>query len=243
MPFDFNPEEGAVIPVDKPYGWTSSDVVRKVKFMLRKVTGLKNIKVGHAGTLDPLATGLLLLCVGKATKQTECLQAGEKEYIAHIRLGATTPSFDLEKEIDHTYPFAHITREAVEQALQQLTGTQEQVPPIFSAKLIGGKRAYTLAREGKETAMKPAVITIYEMELQQFALPGLTVKVICSKGTYIRSLARDLGVALQSGGHLTGLRRTRSGKYHISNACSIAEIENGLKNWKVEKDIVSLRPI
>jgi tRNA pseudouridine55 synthase len=209
--------------------------------MLRKNTGLKNLKVGHAGTLDPLATGLLLLCVGKATKQTERLQAEEKEYVAHIRLGATTPSFDLEKEIDHTYPFEHITREAVERALQQLTGTQEQVPPIFSAKLINGKRAYELAREGKEAEMKPAVITIYEMELQDFALPDVIVRISCSKGTYIRSLARDLGVALQSGGHLTGLRRTRTGKYHVSNAFSMDEVENRLKNWKVEKDFVSLR--
>jgi tRNA pseudouridine55 synthase len=155
-------------------------------------------------------------------------------------LGATTPSFDLEKEIDHTYPYEHITREAVEQALQQLTGTYEQVPPVFSAKLIDGKRAYTLAREGREVLMKPAVITVYELDIQHFALPELTIRITCSKGTYIRSLARDLGVALQSGGHLTGLRRTRSGKHHISNAYSIAEIENGLKNWKVKKDIVSL---
>ena len=149
MPFDFNPEEGVIIPVDKPYGWTSADVVRKVKFLLRKAAGCKNIKVGHAGTLDPLATGLLLLCVGKATKQTERLQAEEKEYVAHIRLGATTPSFDLEKEIDCTYPVEHITREAVKRALSQFTGTQEQVPPIFSAKLIDGKRAYTLARASR----------------------------------------------------------------------------------------------
>jgi tRNA pseudouridine55 synthase len=240
MPFDFNPDEGAIIPVDKPYGWTSADVVRKVKFMLQKATARKNIKVGHAGTLDPLATGLLLLCVGKATKQAERLQSEEKEYVAHIRLGATTPSFDLEKEIDHTYPFEHITREATEQALQQFTGTHEQVPPVFSAKLIDGKRAYTLAREGKEAEMKPAVITIYEMEIQHFALPELIVRITCSKGTYIRSLARDLGVALQSGGHLTGLQRTRIGKYHVSNAFSIVEIENRLKNWKVEKDSVSL---
>jgi tRNA pseudouridine55 synthase len=240
MDVDFNLEE-MIIPIDKPYGWTSSDVVRKVKFMLRNASGLKKLKVGHAGTLDPLATGLLLLCVGKATKQTERLQGEEKEYVAHIRLGATTPSFDLEKEIDHTYPFAHITREAVERALQQLTGTQEQVPPVFSAKLINGKRAYELAREGKETEMKPAVITIYEMEIQHFDLPDVIVRITCSKGTYIRSLARDLGVALQSGGHLTGLRRTRTGKYHVSNAFSIEDVENRLKSWKVEKEIIPLQ--
>ena len=243
MPFDFNLEEGAIIPVDKPYGWTSADVVRKVKFMLQKNTGWKNIKVGHAGTLDPLATGLLLVCVGKATKQTGRLQSEEKEYVAHIRLGATTPSFDLEKEIDHMYPFAHITREAVEQVLQQFIGIQEQAPPVFSAKLIDGKRAYALAREGKEIEMKPAVITIYELAIQHFVLPDLIIRTTCSKGTYIRSLARDLGIALHSGGYLTELRRTRSGKYHISNACSIAEIENWLKNWKVEKEIVPLHPI
>jgi tRNA pseudouridine55 synthase len=242
MPIDFNLEEGTIIPVDKPYGWTSADVVRKVKFMLQQHTGRKNIKVGHAGTLDPLATGLLLLCIGKATKQAERLQAGEKEYIAHIRLGATTPSFDLEHEVDRTYPFDHITREAVAQALLQLTGTYEQVPPAFSAKLIDGQRAYTLAREGRDAKMKPAVITVHQAGLLHFALPDLIVEVTCSKGTYIRSLARDLGAALHSGGHLTGLQRTRSGKYHISNACSIAEIESELKNWKVEKDIVSLRP-
>jgi tRNA pseudouridine55 synthase len=242
MDVDFNLEE-AIIPIDKPYGWTSSDVVRKVKFMLRNVSGLKKLKVGHAGTLDPLATGLLLLCVGKATKQTERLQAEEKEYVARIRLGATTPSFDLEKEIDLTYPFAHITREAVERALQQLTGTYEQVPPVFSAKLINGKRAYELAREGKETEMKPAVVTIYEMEIQHFDLPDVVVRITCGKGTYIRSLARDLGAALQSGGHLTGLRRTRTGKYHVSNAFNIEEIENRLKSWKVEKEIIPLRLI
>jgi tRNA pseudouridine55 synthase len=243
LQINFNPDEGAIIPVDKPYGWTSADVVRKVKSMLRKEPAWKNCKVGHAGTLDPLATGLLLLCLGKATKQAERLQAEEKEYVADIRLGATTPSFDLEKEIDRTYPYAHITREAAEQALQQLTGTYEQVPPVFSAKLIDGKRAYTLAREGREVLMKPAVITVYELDIQHFALPELTIRITCSKGTYIRSLARDLGAALQSGGHLAGLRRTRSGKYHVSNACSIAEIENELKNWKVKKDIVSSRLI
>jgi tRNA pseudouridine55 synthase len=237
---NFNAEEGFVIPVDKPYGWTSADVVRKVKFLLRKEPEWKNIKVGHAGTLDPLATGLLLLCVGKATKQTERLQAEEKEYVAHIRLGATTPSFDLEKEIDHTYPFEHITREMVAHALQQLTGAQEQVPPVFSAKLIDGKRAYELARAGKTAEMKPAAVTLYELELQQFALPDLVLRIVCSKGTYIRALARDLGVALQSGAHLTGLRRTRSGIFCVSSAFSIIGIENALKAWKVEKNSVTL---
>ncbi|MDR3184595.1 MAG: tRNA pseudouridine(55) synthase TruB [Prevotellaceae bacterium] len=240
MHIDFNAEEGFIIPVDKPYGWTSADVVRKVKRILRTVPEWRNSKVGHAGTLDPLATGVLLVCVGKATKQAERLQAEEKEYVAGIRLGATTPSFDLEKEIDHTYPFEHITREAVAHALQQLTGTHEQIPPVFSAKLIAGKRAYELARAGQEAKMKPAVVTIYELELQQFALPDIILRITCSKGTYIRALARDLGATLQSGGHLTGLRRTRSGKYHVSNAFCIADIENALKTWEIEKNTISL---
>jgi len=232
---DIDLEEGTVIPVDKPYGWTSADVVRKIKFLLQKKTGQKKIKVGHAGTLDPLATGLLLVCVGKATKLADSLQAGEKEYLADIRLGATTPGFDLEKEIDAVYPFEHITREDVEQVLQQFTGQQEQVPPIFSAKLIDGKRAYELARAGKETAMKPAVITINELTLLSYALPNFSIRIVCSKGTYIRSLARDLGIALQSGGHLTGLRRTRSGQHRVEEAFDLETVENMIKNMVFSK--------
>ncbi len=215
---------GVVIPIDKPYGWTSADVVRKVKFALQKYTGTKNIKVGHAGTLDPLATGLLLVCVGKATKQAEALQAEAKEYLAEIELGATTPSFDLEKEIDTRYPFEHITREAVEATLQKFIGTQAQVPPVFSAKVIDGTRAYELARAGKETEMKPAEITIYEAELCSFALPKITVRLQCSKGTYVRAFARDLGSALQSGGHLTGLQRTQSGDFNTLNAWNLENL-------------------
>jgi tRNA pseudouridine55 synthase len=228
-------EEGVVIPVDKPYGWTSADVVRKVKFLLQKKTGQKKIKVGHAGTLDPLATGLLLLCVGKATKLADSLQAEEKEYVADIRLGATTPSFDLEKEIDAVYPFEHITKEAVEQVLQQFTGVQEQIPPVFSAKLIDGKRAYELARAGKATEMKPAVVTIKELALLQYALPNIIIRITCSKGTYIRSLARDLGAALQSGGHLIGLRRTRSGQHKVEAAFNLENVENMIKNMEFPK--------
>ena len=228
-------EEGAVIPIDKPYRWTSADVVRKVKFLLQKKTGQKKIKVGHAGTLDPLATGLLLVCVGKATKLADSLQAEEKEYVADIRLGATTPCFDLEKEIDAVYPFEHINKEAVEQALKQFTGEQEQIPPVFSAKLIDGKRAYELARAGKETEMKPAVITISELLLLNFSLPNITIKITCSKGTYIRSLARDLGLALQSGGHLTALRRTRSGRHRVEKAFDLDFVENMIKNMEFPK--------
>ena len=230
-----NIEESAIIPIDKPYRWTSADVVRKIKFLLQKKTGNKKIKVGHAGTLDPLATGLLLVCVGKATKLADSLQAEEKEYVADIRLGATTPCFDLEKEIDAVYPFEHINREAIEQILQQFTGEQEQIPPIFSAKLIEGKRAYELARAGKETEMKPAVVTISKLLLVNYALPDITIKITCSKGTYIRSLARDLGVALQSGGHLTALRRTRSGQHRVEEAFDIETVENMIKNMEIPK--------
>jgi tRNA pseudouridine55 synthase len=173
--------------------------------------------------------------VGKATKQADSLQAEEKEYVADIRLGATTPSFDLEKEIDATYPFEHINKEDVEQILQRITGVQEQIPPIFSAKLIDGTRAYELARSGKEAEMKPAVIIIGELTLLHYDLPDIIVKISCSKGTYIRSLARDIGLALQSGGHLTGLRRTRSGKYRVEEAFDLKTVENIIKNMEFSK--------
>ncbi len=215
---------GIVIPLDKPYLWTSADAVRKIKFMAQKHFLRKNIKVGHAGTLDPLATGILLICMGKATKQAEMLQAQPKEYIARIMLGATTPSFDLEKEIDKTYPYEHITREAVETALSGFIGEQEQIPPVFSAKLIDGTRAYEMARAGEEVKMKPASVTIYGLEIIDFSLPELTVKIKCSKGTYIRSFARDIGHALGSGGHLTGLIRSASGSFTLADAVKMEMI-------------------
>jgi tRNA pseudouridine55 synthase len=173
--------------------------------------------------------------VGKATKLADSLQAEKKEYVADIRLGATTPCFDLEKEIDAVYPFEHITKEVVEQTLRQFTGEQEQIPPIFSAKLIDGKRAYELARAGKETEMKPAVVTISELQLLNYDIPDITIKITCSKGTYIRSLARDLGVALQSGGHLTALRRIRSGPYKVEEAFDLEVVEKMIKNMEVPK--------
>lgn len=215
---------GIVIPIDKPYRWTSADVVRKVKFIAQKHFHKKNLKVGHAGTLDPLATGILLVCIGKATKQAEALQAERKEYIAEIELGATTPCFDLEKEIDKRYPYEHITREMVEQMLPKFLGEQDQVPPIFSAKLIDGTRAYEMARAGEEVVMKPARITIYNLEILEFSLPRLVLRVECSKGTYIRSLARDVGAALESGGHLTGLTRTLSGGFGIGKALKMEDL-------------------
>lgn len=207
-----NFEEGYIAVIDKPLGWTSTDVVRKIKFALRKL-GYPKIKVGHAGTLDPLATGILLVCIGKATKMVDALQTEEKEYVTDIRLGATTPSFDLEHEIDQTYPTEHITKAMVEEALTSLTGERLQMPPLYSAKKIEGVRAYDHARAGTEVELRQALINIYEMELLEYDLPRIKVRVRCSKGTYIRSLAREIGEALQSGAHLESLRRTRSGGF------------------------------
>lgn len=220
-----NFEEGYIAVIDKPLEWTSTDVVRKVKFTLRKL-GYRRIKVGHAGTLDPLATGILLVCIGRATKLVDALQAEEKEYVADVMLGATTPSYDLEHPIDRTYPYEHITRDAVEAALASLTGERLQEPPLFSAKKIDGTRAYELARAGEEVAMRKSLITIYEMAIEEYDLPRVRIRVRCSKGTYIRSLAREIGEALQSGAHLTSLRRIRSGGFTPAQAW---ELENFLQ--------------
>ena len=221
---------GVVIPLDKPLKWTSADAVRKIKFLAQKHFRKKNIKVGHAGTLDPLATGVLLICLGKATKQAEALQAQQKEYIAEVTLGATTPTYDLEKEIDATYPYEHITLDAVKSALENMIGEQDQIPPIFSAKLIDGTRAYEMARAGEEVVMKPARITIYDLQIIDFSLPKLVIRVKCSKGTYIRSLARDIGVALDSGAHLSGLIRSASGGYTVSESLSMEQVVEILKD-------------
>lgn len=215
-----NFEEGYIAVLDKPLEWTSADVVRKIKFTLRKL-GYHRIKVGHAGTLDPLATGILLVCIGRATKLVDSLQAEEKEYEADVMLGATTPSYDLEHPIDKTYPWEHITREQVLAALQSLTGERMQTPPLFSAKKIDGTRAYELARAGEEVELRQARINIYEMELLEYALPRIRIRVRCSKGTYIRSLAREIGEALDSGAHLTSLRRTRSGGFTLARAMQL----------------------
>lgn len=222
--------DGVVIPLDKPLKWTSADAVRKIKFLAQKHFRRRNIKVGHAGTLDPLATGVLLICLGKATKKAEALQAQQKEYIAEITLGATTPSYDLEKEIDAVYPYEHITLDDVHRVLSGMVGEQDQIPPVFSAKLIDGTRAYEKARAGEEVVMKPARITIYAIEVIDFSLPKLVVRVKCSKGTYIRSLARDIGEALDSGGHLTGLIRSASGSFTVSQALSMEQVSEILKD-------------
>lgn len=225
--------DGIVIPLDKPYKWTSADAVRKIKFGLQRHFSKKNIKVGHAGTLDPLATGILLICIGKATKQAEKLQAEKKEYIAEIRFGATTPCFDLEQEIDATYPYEHITTSEIEKVLPSFIGEQQQIPPIFSAKLIDGVRAYEKARKGVEVQMKASTISIYSLEILKFNSPTLVLKIECSKGTYIRALARDLGEALNSGGFLTNLQRSSSGNFTIDDSISIEDVENILKKDQV----------
>lgn len=222
--FDFI--NGEIILIDKPYRWTSFDVVKKIRKLISYKYEIKKIKVGHAGTLDPLATGLIIVCTGKMTKKISVLQSLHKEYVATIKLGETTPSFDLETEKDRTYETSHITRELVENTLSQFTGVVEQIPPIYSAKLINGKRAYEYARKGDKSKIPdPSKVEIYSISTIKFDLPELELHIKCGKGTYIRSLARDIGEALQSGGHLTALRRTAIGHYCIDDALSIEEFE------------------
>lgn len=217
--------EGTILCFDKPLTWTSFDVVAKMRWQLCKHLGVKKLKVGHAGTLDPLATGVLIVCTGRATKQIDTLQAHTKEYVATLQLGATTPSFDLETEVDQTYPTQHITRQLVEETLPHFMGRIEQIPPAYSACKVDGHRAYDLARKGKEVALKPKILVIDEIELQDFDTEKmqLTIRVVCSKGTYIRALARDIGEALNSGAHLTALRRTRIGDYRVEDCMRIED--------------------
>ena len=259
--------EGIVLPVDKPYRWTSADVIRKLKYAAIRHFGKKNLKVGHAGTLDPLATGVLLVCIGAACREAQHLQDTDKEYLATLRFGATTPSYDLEKEVDRRFPYAHITAEAVRDALPAFLGTQEQVAPLFSAKSVDGVRAYELARKlyraGDTTAIDASAlellqrntITISSLTLESFiqakelrsnaidsqqeaggasgrihvadtsalGLPEATIRIACSKGTYIRAFARDLGEALGSGAHLSGLIRSKSGAFRVEDALSLED--------------------
>lgn len=219
--------EGYIAVIDKPLEWTSTDVVRKIKFVLQHRLGYKKIKIGHAGTLDPLATGVLLVCIGKATKMVNALQAEEKEYIAELELGASTPSYDMEHPIDQRYPTEHITREMIEEALRSLTGERLQAPPIYSAKKVEGVRAYEFARAGEQVELKKAIINIYEMEILDLQMPILKIRVRCSKGTYIRSLAHEIGEAVNSGAYLKSLRRTRSGGFTAENAWNL---QNFLEN-------------
>lgn len=229
-----NFKEGEVLYFDKPLKWTSFAVVNKIRYHICRKLGVKKIKVGHAGTLDPLATGVMIICTGKATKRIEEFQYHTKEYIATLQLGATTPSFDLEKEIDATYPTEHITRELVEETLKRFVGSIEQIPPVFSACKVDGKRAYDLARKGEEVELKPKTLVIDEIELLECNLPQIRIRVVCSKGTYIRALARDIGEALNSGAHLTGLIRTRVGEVKLEDCLSVESFPEWLDQQEIE---------
>jgi len=220
--------DGQILVFDKPYGWTSFFLVKKLRGVLQRKYHLKKLKVGHAGTLDPLATGLMIIATGKATKRIDELQAGEKEYLATIRLGATTPGFDLEKEIDEVFPFGHISSEMISEALQGMTGEVDQVPPVYSAKKTEGVRAYDKARRGEFQELEPKRVYIREIEFLGYSAPDVRVRIVCSRGTYIRSIARDLGLRLDSGGHLTELKRTRSGDFTLDNALIYDEFVNNL---------------
>jgi len=220
---------GEIICVDKPLHWTSFHVVSVIRAKLCRKLKIKKLKVGHAGTLDPLATGVMIICTGKKTKQIAALQAETKEYIAQVRLGATTPSFDLETAIDAEYPTAHITKELVNEILQRFIGTIEQVPPRFSAVKVAGRRSYEFARKNEVIELKPKILVIDDIELTFFGLPDITLRVVCSKGTYIRALVRDIGEALHSGAHLTGLIRTRVGETTLDKCLKMDEIDQFLE--------------
>lgn len=223
--------EGEILCFDKPLHWTSFNLVAKIRSQLCHRLGVKKLKVGHAGTLDPLATGVMVICTGKATKRIDELQAHVKEYVATLQLGATTPCFDLEKPIDKTYPTDHITELLVREVLSKFIGRIEQVPPAFSACKIDGKRAYDLARKGREVELKPKVLIIDEIELQNFNPETMqaTIRVVCSKGTYIRALARDIGEALNSGAHLISLRRTRVGDVKVEDCMQVEDFPDWLE--------------
>ncbi|MBQ9499284.1 MAG: tRNA pseudouridine(55) synthase TruB [Bacteroidaceae bacterium] len=232
--YDF--KQGEVLCFDKPLKWTSFQVVKHVRFLIAKRLGLaksRNLKVGHAGTLDPLASGVMMVCTGKATKRIEELQYHTKEYVAGLCLGATTPSYDMEHPVDATYPTAHITRELVEEVLKRFVGRIEQVPPMYSACNVDGKRAYLRARNGEEVELKPKTLVIDEIELLEYAPTAIKIRVVCSKGTYIRALARDIGEALQSGAYLTSLRRTRVGDVHVEDCLDPRVFET----WLAAQDV------
>lgn len=221
---------GEILLFDKPLDWTSFDVVNRVRILLCRKLKIKKLKVGHAGTLDPKATGLVVLCTGKATKKIDEIQAEEKVYRATMKLGAITPSFDLETEESEHFPSEHITLELVQEKLQSFIGQIEQVPPVFSAIKIKGKRAFDYARKGKELELQARTIQIDKIEIIRLELPELELNIQCGKGTYIRSLARDIGTALGSGAYLTELRRTRNGNYQVENAWTMENFEKNLDN-------------
>jgi len=222
MEFDFI--RGELLLIDKPPEWTSFDAVNKVRRLISRRLG-KKLKVGHAGTLDPKATGLLMICTGAMTKKISDLVGLDKEYTGTLFLGATTPSFDSETEINQEFEISHLTSDIIQAATQKFTGTIQQVPPQFSAKLVDGKRAYLSARKNKEVKIEPVTINISEFEITLIELPEVSFRVVCSKGTYIRALVRDFGEALNSGAYLTSLRRTRIGQYHIQDALTISQFE------------------
>lgn len=221
-------KEGQVILIDKPLDWTSFQAVNKVRWLIKKSFGFKKIKVGHAGTLDPLATGLLIICSGKFTKKIDTFQAQEKEYTGTFTLGATTPSYDLETEIDQNFDISEITSEQIHEATKQFIGEIQQQPPVFSALKKDGKRLYEFARNGEEVEIPFRKITISEFEITRIDLPNVDFRVVCSKGTYIRSLANDFGKALNNGAHLSALRRTKIGDFSVANAISISDFESSL---------------
>ncbi len=230
--------EGEILAFDKPYRWTSFDVVGKTRWLICHQLGLRKLKVGHTGTLDPLATGVVVVCTGHKTKLIDQLQAHRKEYVATLQLGATTPSFDLEKPIDHTYPTSHITRQQIDDIIPTFLGEQWQIPPVFSAVKVDGKRAYQLARHGEQIQLQPKLLVIDEIEILHFDLVTmqLTIRVVCSKGTYIRALARDIGQRLNSGAHLIALRRTRIGDIRVED-CMTFEQFTEMINKELDKNI------
>lgn len=223
-------KEGQIILIDKPLEWTSFQVVNKVRWLIRKQFQLKKLKVGHAGTLDPLASGLLILCTGKFTKKIDNYQAQEKEYTGTITLGATTPSYDLETEINERFDISKISEEQIITATQQFKGEILQQPPVFSALKKDGKRLYEYARSGETIAVPKRIISISTFEITRIALPEVDFKVVCSKGTYIRSLANDFGKALDNGGYLSALRRTKIGAFSVNDAISLETFEKRIKN-------------
>ena len=231
-----NFKEGEVLFFNKPLGWTSFKVVGHIRYHICRRMKVKKLKVGHAGTLDPLATGVMIVCTGKATKRIEEFQYHTKEYIATIQLGATTPSYDLEHEIDATYPTEHITREKIEETLKQFLGEIQQIPPAFSACKVDGARAYDLARKGQEVELKPKLLAIDEIELLACDLEKMEIRirVVCSKGTYIRALARDIGEALHSGAHLTGLVRTRVGEVKLEDCLDPEHFADWIDQQEIE---------
>ena len=225
-------EEGQVLLFNKPLYWTSFDLVNKIRIMLKSTLGLNKVKVGHAGTLDPLATGLMILCTGGATKQIDEYRDLDKEYFATIHIGETTPSFDLETETDGRFPTDHITKELAEIVLERFLGKQKQIPPMHSAKFIDGKRAYEYARKGVMKELRPVDIVYREIDLIGFGIPETKIRILCSKGTYIRSFARDFGVALRSGCYLSALERSAIGQYRLSDAFTIEKFTEYLEQMK-----------